>query len=379
MMRLRHFAALSVAAISFTTLDAIAAIDPAAPVVLLRTSCNDGAGSTLNNCFTDPIALNDWMWLTRKPTDAAPLSVEIGPGRYGQFACGDAVSKIAGNVSFRGAGMDQTTLASITLTAQCAKATFQDMTVGGTGINYAVVVLNAGTKTTWTNVRLVGTPGIWQEYCAGTPASALGQHYFFGSKLEGRIGGYYQVKCDESWFYGSEITTKDSLTNELTLFQVQGKELHVYGSVVRVLETGTYPVSGSRTLKAFAATGGSVHIHGTGIDIISTGTSPALITALDASNGATIHANASAFNLSTAAGGSVTRINTNNGSGHIHAPYLWEHIPNAVTMPGFTSQDGADMTTVIASDGKPHMVVYSATCPANARWYDQVDKVCRSQ
>ena len=125
MMRLRHFAALSVAAMSFATLDATAAIDPAAPVVLLRTSCNDGAGNTLNNCFTDPVELNDWMWLTRKPTDAAPLSVEIGPGRYGQSVCGDAVSKIAGNVSFRGAGMDQTTLASITITAQCAKATFQ--------------------------------------------------------------------------------------------------------------------------------------------------------------------------------------------------------------------------------------------------------------
>jgi hypothetical protein len=129
-------------------------------------------------------------------------------------------------------------------------------------------------------------------------------------------------------------------------------------------------------LAATASGGGTVHIHGTGIDVISD--APNAITVLRADPTGTIHANSSAYNLSAVSGSTVTRI---GGSGHIHAPYLWEHVPDAIEIPNFQSANGADQTTVTVgtSDGHPHTAVYSSTCPTTARWYDQVDKVCRSQ
>lgn len=132
---------------------------------------------------------------------------------------------------------------------------------------------------------------------------------------------------------------------------------------------------GDTSLSAVTATsGGMVHIHGTGIDAISSASNN--IKVLTAGVGSMIHANASSYNLSTPTG-SVTRIN--NTGGHIHAPYLWEHIPDPTTAPNFASQNGADTTTVTTgtSDGQPHMAVYSASCPSGTKWYDQVDKVCR--
>ena len=80
----------------------------------------------------------------------------------------------------------------------------------------------------------------------------------------------------------------------------------------------------------------------------------------------------------------MTRI-SNNG-GHVHAPYLWQHVPDTDDNPStvdtnFASVNGADQTTMTVgpSDGHPHTAVYSSSCPFNARWYDQVDKVCRGQ
>jgi hypothetical protein len=95
---------------------------------------------------------------------------------------------------------------------------------------------------------------------------------------------------------------------------------------------------------------------------------------LQTAAGGEIHANVSAYNLSNFAG-SVARI---NGAGHVHAPYLWEHIPDATKVPGFTSAHCADTTTlsVAADNNHQHTVVYSTSCPSGTPWYDQVDKVC---
>jgi hypothetical protein len=369
----QKFAAISIAALSFASFDAAAAIDPAASVVLVRTSCNDGAGGTLNNCFTDPVSVNTWMNNTRKPTQLNPLEVQFGPGIFGQAYCGGgATSGLF--VSFRGAGIDKTTLASLTTFSSCANATFSDMTVGGQGLSYGVTLFHGGTKTTWTNVRLAGS---WIEYCT---SGSGGRHDWFGSKVQlSRPGESYQVRCDQSWFYGSDITASGSLQSaDVAPFSVEGSELHVYGSVIRARGTGTVADYG---IWAVRATGGEVHIHGTGIDVIAVNNASAAITALRATNGATIHADVSAYNMRTGPGGSVIRLDNDNGSGHIHAPYVWQHVPDPATAPNYTTVNGADQTTVTVgtSDGHPHTAVYSSTCPANARWYDTTDKVCRSQ
>jgi hypothetical protein len=348
---------------------AFAVIDNNAPIVKLRDPAIGGcveAGVTLNNCFSDIGSLNSWTWGTRKPTSTSPLVVEIGPGIFGQFYCGDAVSNIAGFISFRGAGMDKTTLASVSIFGQCANAAFDHMTVGGTGVNYAVTVVNGGTNTTWTNVKLTG-PTLWQEYCVG---GSGGKHYWFGSQLVATLGGSYQVACDQSWFFGSEITSKGPLTfGDVIPLKVSGSELHVYGSVIRALGNGSGAPSDLYTVTAVSATGGQAHIHGTGIDVIAVNGAPAAVTALAASNGAMIHANVSSYNLSTGAGGTITRI-SNNG-GHVHAPYLWEEHQ---TPPDIASVTGSDMAVV--TDGtQPHLLIYSSNCAS--KWFDTSTNACR--
>lgn len=346
--------------------------DPNAAVVKLRDPNNGGcveAGVMLNNCVADSSVNFDGL------SNASSFIVEVGPGTFGQMFCGGNGSVSSGKkISIRGAGVDKTTLASLTLFKDCSNTSFADMTLGGTGISYAVVVINPGTTTTWTNVKLVGP---WQEYCVGASTTG-GKHYWFGSQIltaSGGGGGHYQVKCDQSWFFGSEITAKGLLTSgEVIPFKVSGSELHVYGSVIRALGMGTGAPSDLHALTAVSASGGQVHIHGTGIDVIAMNGAPVAAIALSASNGAMIHANASSYNLRTGAGGTVTRIIKDQlPNTHVHAPYIWEHIPEAPLV----SVTGADMTTVTTgtSDGQPHLVIYSTNC--TSKWYDTVDKMCR--
>ena len=73
------------------------------------------------------------------------------------------------------------------------------------------------------------------------------------------------------------------------------------------------------------------------------------------------------------------QLNNNGGTGHIHAPYQWQHLPDPTTAPNFTSVTGADTTTVkVVSpvDGlqHPHPVVYDTNCAS--KWYDTADKAC---
>lgn len=348
---------------------ASAAIDNDAPVISLRDPANGGcmeSGSMLDNCYTSISEMNAWIWGIRKPAKTTPLVVNIGPGTFGQLVCGDAYSNIKGHISFVGAGMDKTTLASLTLVTQCANVSFADMTIGGTGIGYAVVVVNPGTHTTWTNVKLTG-PELWQEYCAGEPVSRAGTHYWFGSKLVSTTGGSYKIACDESWFFGSEITTKADLSYSAAIpFKVSGSELHVYGSVIRALGLGTsadYPIT------AISATGGEVHIHGSGIDAIAVNAAPAAVTALESSNNAKMHVVASAYNLETGSGGTKTRIS--NQGGHVHAPYMWAQHP---TPPDIISVTGAD-TAVVTDGAQPHLVIYSDAC--TSKWFDISTNACR--
>lgn len=362
-----------------------AVIDSNAPVVKLRDTANGGCyenGQLLNNCFTNISELKSWIEGTRvegsrnpKPSATAPLLVDIGPGTFDQIYC-SGVS----HITYRGSGIGKTKIKSITISVVtsetfCTELSFSDMTITGPG-GYAVTLFQRGTNSYWTNVQLLSG---WIEYCFGSRAN--GKHYWFNSQITFKEGLTYQVGCDQSWFFGSEITSKGSLTlGNVIPFSVSGSELHVYGSVIRALGTGTGAPSDLYSLTAVSATGGKVHIHGTGIDVLAINDAPANITALSAANGAEIHADVSAYNLSTGVGGTVTRIlKDENPSTHVHAPYLWQHIPDPVTVPGFTSVNGSDTATVTngTTDGHPHTVVYSTNCPLNARWYDAVDKVCR--
>lgn len=387
---MKSFRILSAAAFLicfFFSSSVLAVIDNNASVVRLRTTCQDGAAS-LDNCFTTMGTLTSWINGTRRPGASSPLLVEIGAGTFGRLAltC-DASTGYTGYVSFAGAGPEQTIILfgassnppfGVIESNGCTNLSFSHLTVRDGGYGY--IVWNGGGMSHWSNVVVDVSARGWSEDTCG---ATKGQHYWVGSRFVNRavvtIGSAYNASCDDSWFIGSEITLTTRKRgifsagsgNFTTINASNGTEVHLYGSVVRAI--GPDPTTATGTLTAIQSTSSAqVHLHGTGIDALSV--EPRNIVALSATTGGMIHANGSSYNLSTVSG-TVTRI-LNNG-GHIHAPYLWEHIPDPTTIPNYTSVTGADMTTVTTgtSDGQPHLVIYSANC--TSKWYDTVDKVCR--
>jgi hypothetical protein len=354
-----------------------AAIDPAASVVLLRTSCDDGAGGTLNNCFTSLGDLNTWV-VTRNPSPTNALRIEVGPGSYNAgFKCTNV-----GGISIEGAGRGVTTFGQTSgavgmVLSNCSRLSVSHITIKG---GYGAVQWGGDGVTTWTDVEVIGAGRGWYETAGCTQSQS--KHYWNSSHIEAipffSLVDPYDSNCGEHWFFGSELVANGiqsglpgGYPGDVVAVRAYGTaEIHVYGSVLRALVSTTAAYGTPAT--GAAAVGGQVHIHGTGIDVISS--VPRDIWALHAEAGGMIHANASAYNLSTTSG-TVTRIS--NAGGHIHAPYLWEHIPDPTTMPNFTSVTGADMTTVTTgtSDGHPHFVIYDSSCVS--KWYDTVDKVCR--
>lgn len=353
--------------------------DNNAPAVKLQASCTEG-GAALNNCFETTDSLVTWMTTVRtpKPSASAPLTVKIGPGIFGalMLTCNPA-SGFAGHISFAGSGRDQSRFqgAGFLVThpaviRDCTALSFADIKF--VSPKYGYIDWGGGGTSVWENVDVTGASRGWLETSCG---ASPGKHYWFSSRIFS--SGYgtntpYSAGCDESWFFGSEIVTNE---NGPAVWAYGNAQLHVYGSNLRVDDSVgglTVPV-----VAAQANDNGVIHIHGTGID--AAGGSGRTVKALLAGGGGTIHANASSYFLSAGAGGTIVRVDNGNDTGHIHAPYVWEHVPDPTVMPNFTSANGADMTTVTSgtSDGHPHTAVYSATCPSNARWYDQVDKVCR--
>ncbi|GAB4507378.1 MAG: hypothetical protein Tsb0026_02570 [Sulfuricaulis sp.] len=364
MKALRIFSAVALLGGFVFSQGSFAAIDPAAPVVLLRTSCNDGAGGTLNNCFTAMSSLITWIDGTRHPNAANPLVVEIGPGTFGRFSCGNG-----GYTTLRGSGREKTVITNgeeynnAFHADNCTQLELSELTIkGSNNALHSMDWIGSGTST-WSDVDIIGHAYGW--YDGG------GTHYWFGCRFINKPGfglsrGY--LTSGENWFFGSEITAEAANgAGDVVALEVRaGGEVHVYGGAIRSVVSGG---SGGSTVNAARAigTGAEIHIHGTGIDVISTPANN--IAALIATSGTMIHANASAYNLSTGTGGTISRI-INNG-GHVHAPYLWEEHP---TPPNIVSVTGADMAVV--TDGvQPHLVIYSSNC--TSKWFDTSTNACR--
>lgn len=346
--------------------NAIAAIDNNAAVVLLQQSCTEN-GVTLDNCFEDIGTLDNWTWNTRFPSPTQPLKIQIGPGTFtGSFTCNGS-----GFVTISGSGVGNTVVQNASLpisTTQCVNLVYSDMTVKNTGNLFGVK--NFGGSTTWNNIEIIGLGYAWFDSpggCSGDP----GSHYWFNSRIvaqataAGSTNAYFNA-CDESWFFGSEITARGS-TGLSTPIRAVGGEVHVYGSVIRAV-----PDAGAVMTEITAVTAMNsavIHIHGTGIDVISTELND--ITALKVSNGGHIHANESSYVMETGVGGSVTRVS--NSGGHIAAPYLWQ---TSSTPPAINSITGFDTVVYTnTADGHPHMAIYDSTCASN--WYDINTNSCQ--
>lgn len=361
-----------------------AATDPAASVVMLRKSCNDGAGGTLNNCFTATNTLLDWVWNTRNPTATAPLLIDIGPGTFGSLSC--PLGK--GFVTFHGSGRGRTIFSGASTPLDsggrfegCNQLVFEHLTISGRFIG---VIWAGGGSSNWTDVEMLGSYSAWYDsvdLTSGNPCPGReGTHRIFGSTMKvtttgGEIGGgkLFLNSCGKNWIYASELLLDAPATSPSSsefpgiISAGIGNEVHLYGSNLRLF-SGAGSTLQSMTAIA-ASNGAEVHVHGTGIDVIAT--KPINVIALSAGSGGMVHANESAYNMQTGAGGTITRIV--NSGGHVNAPYIWEHIPTAPLI----SLTGADMTTVTTgtSDGHPHLVIYDTSCIS--KWYDVVDRACR--
>ena len=366
--------------------------DPNASVVYLRTSCDIGYSAPeltpVENCFEEMGALQ--TWIEGRPDPAAALLIEIGPGVFTSGNSGTGFncignSKQGGNLTFRGAGPDATLLSGAAFGVKLkdcidTKWTFEDMTIKGL---YSVAWYGGG-ESIWNNVVFNGA---WFDRLDDTsnpcPSGQQGVHRFFSSRVVAwdMHSPAYNSLCGDGWFWGSEIIYAPQIHTgnrppALAAISIlgDGNVLHLYGSNVQAiaLENDLAP----RTMAAIQAKNGAeVHSHGVGLDLI--GNPGWTLVGLDASNGAEIHANESSYFVQPSTGVSFNRIV--NVGGHVHAPYLWEHVPTQ----SFSSVDGADMTTVqgtSTSDGHPHMVIYSATCKAtdaSKPWWDSAEGVCR--
>jgi hypothetical protein len=349
------------------SLPAFSAVDADAPRIFLRTSCQEN-GQTVDNCFTDLNTLNTWIWNTRTPapSTSAPLSVEIGPGIFtGQFTCNNS-----GHVSLIGSGIQNTVITNSSLpvtTTDCENLVFKHLNLKNTVTLFGVK--NAGGSTVWDNVEIDGLGYAWFDTPGGCSGN-VGKHYWFSSRIVSAASAAnsstaYFNACDESWFFGSEITSKGTVGSSTPIVAVGG-EVHVYGSVIRAL-----PEDGAIMSKVTAVTAtntAEIHIHGTGIDVISS--EPNNIVALDASAGGQIHANESSYVLKTGTGGDITRVNNNGGT--ILAPYLWQTGANPPVVTSVTGYDTAIITNT--SDNHPHMVIYDSSCTSN--WFDINSSAC---
>ena len=386
-MDLRRIVLSGIAFISFffsLTTSAATVIDNNAPIVSLRTTCTEAGGSVfINNCFTDLATLTNWIFNVRNPAPSvdSPVLVEIGPGQFnGSFLCSDS-----GYVTLRGSGMQSTIInAAIYPVAitNCKNMTFMNMTLKTASLG----VQGGGSVSFWHDVE-IDAGGFYAWFDSGANGACYGpkgKHYWFNSRITGRGTSpgstAYQSACDESWFFGSEITKVASGTagSEYAVTSLKKRgETHIYGGVVRVISQGT--ASATTLVAIHAENTGIVHVHGTGIDAIGSGANP--VVALSAITNGEIHGNQAAYNLSTGAGGTVTRI-LNNG-GHVHAPYVWQEHPQP---PSINSQNGADMIvqTGCAANGcqnagtETHLLIYNTNCTGTGGpWFDVVTRACR--
>lgn len=366
---------------------ATAAATATAETVHFRKSCTVD-GSVLSNCFedTERAEFLDWIHTTRTPNVSSPLLVKIGAGQFIKgllprgkkyplvFYCEDA-SGFTGHITFQGAGRPQTNIgddSNYTLVVDaCESMVFKDLTISATGGSGGAISWSGGGDSVWQDVDINSQYYGWTSTNCG---AERGKHYWFSSRITNvdafSASTAYREECDESWFYGSEIQNIASyLSSSPSVFSVQGSgEVHVYGSAIR--SDAPDQLSAGRNVAAVrVANGGNIHIHGTGIDVISAAANDIVV--LDINSGGQVHANETSYNLSTAQGGTITRIS--NSGGIAKAPYLWQ---NAAEAPDITSVTGADMAVVEnTTDGHPHFTIYDSSCPSG--WFDTTLAACR--
>jgi hypothetical protein len=380
------------------------AVDPNAPVVLLRQDCTG-----LSNCFNTMASLQTWVWGTRSPSTSNPLLVDIGPGEFGRFECPSA-TPANGHVTFRGSGREQTRIkggdsvnkGAITVHG-CEKMSFLDLTLIGTAFG---VVWDGGGSSQWSNVEVRALTNFnffaygWYDIGGCDPENKA-LHYWFGSKIHA-TGAYianlgYYAKCSENWFYGGEIEV------DMSNFAGQSTMAAGFNTAIRLEQNGDFRAFGSalRThLGPFCGSVGSnvgvdiydsgvFHMHG---GIINATSAPEGIscassvdldsTALRVQGSGFAHTPATAFVVKPGGSG-VAKRTLALGSATVLSPFLWpagQEPPDITTITGsdlFVETDCDHNGNCDGSGNETHLMIYNAAaCPAS-RWFDSTLGSCR--
>lgn len=367
---------------------------PFPDTVYLKQSCG-----SLQNCADNMQEMLDWVWNIRQPSVVSPLLMEVGTGDFSDFSCiNNAVdSSIMGHLTVRGAGRENTRIirandsnAAVDI-KNCSNLSFQDLTVLSNG--YGVQWINGGSST-WTNVRVSGSPFGWWDF--GTSNTPQPVHYWFGSKIEttipvgvsGSQGGAIFTYEGDHWFYGGEITLiknadpsnggSDEIAAVVT--RLSGK-IRIFGSLVRAI-AGADAVLNNTLV---GVDSGSVfHMHGGQItvDARNASTTDVNVWGVKAFLGGVAHTPGASYNIIPKGNGTLKRAK----GGGVRDAFLWpssDTPPNIVGTQGkdlFIENDCDDVTGNCDGGGNgTHLMISNfLKCGTDSPWFDIVTRQCRS-
>lgn len=385
--------------------------DPNAAVVLLRQDCGNPA---LENCFESMSALTTtgttgWIWETRQPTASAPLLVDIGPGEFASFKCGDGEIQTLGYVTLRGSGREHTILKDPDPVANgievfnCNDLSFIDLGAHG---KYGAHWWGTGSSS-WSNVDLVGiggsgapvyaTAGWLDDGCTGIPSR--GTHYFHGSRIRAVPSGTiplvaaFRSLCAENWIFGGEVFVDASVGNSTVIraVEINSGFVETFGTAIRVRISGSATVGTSELFGVVIQNGlpngfpVAFHSHGTNIGLSADTASQTNlnVVAISATQNVVVHSPATAYALKPGSSGTATRLRVTGSAPKVEAPYQWSA---ATAPPTVASRNGEDLfvETDCTSTGctgtggsEPHLMIYAPTACSGSPWWDVSRNACR--
>jgi hypothetical protein len=414
---IRFVAACTVALLAIMTSKASAVIDPDAEIVLLRQDCTG-----LDDCFTTTASLTDWITVTRAPTALTPLLVDIGPGQFGQLACGgyNIFIPTAGfsHVTFRGAGRERTTIKVSTCSGgldylcgavqatsdDCHHLSFQDFTAESDGTAWGAVWSGFAGDSSWTNVDIRGGRVGWYEFSFPgicNPAERA-VHYWWNARIwglapDGFAGNGYEANCSESWFYGCDIAVfagSDPIPGgfadgfaALSVGRETG-DARLFGSTVRVVAGAANPatVASGGMIGVRVFPNGVFHMHGGIVNTMVNVTNGSESIGLDVQSGGFAHTPGASFVVT--GGVQATRVR-----GSAQSPFQWPPSagpprtdPANPGSPYLISTAGSDVFVETDCSGtgncngggtQTHIMVSNPACGAANPWFNATKGACR--
>lgn len=403
---------------------------PDAGTVYIEKDCEANLGDR-PNCVESLYALDAWIWGTRRPSEANPLVIRIGPGRHqGTFFCPDlaaAGGERAGWVSIIGSGRGITTIGDAhnpysqgAVIFNCEGLAFSNLSIEG---NLLGVRWTGGGSATWTDVDIRGArnpelvSGGWVDYCQHEPS----EQSFFGSSIRSfgatpqAASATYRSSCAKTRFFGGDIQLLITDPNASTVdgFSTKGgaivlggqAELEVYGTSVRV--GNLVPIQTSATPQAPAALFGvtveaapnssdrpSFRMHGGIISMNAKTTADTDLVGLrvigdptrPADQNAYVNTAGTAFVLNPSGLGLAERVRASHA--RVDAPMLWQAGPNPPSSQngdlGSANGQGIFVETDCTADGscsagdQSHLMVYDTSCAEAGPWRDVMTNACRS-